>query len=197
MPEEVLVVPRECLFPSGGFHGFSDEGIERYLTAISAHAFFAARGAVEHNPDLKQIIPYVVLRHDGRVFLVRRTRGGSEARLREKFSVGIGGHINPEDVADAADPLAAGMRRELEEEVEVPPGWQARPVGSLNDDQESVGSVHFGLVYVADLTSPDVRVRETEKLQGAFASLEEIRAVYPRLETWSQFIVDAMGRRIL
>lgn len=195
MGEDVLVVPRERLFPDGAFHGFSDQGVDRYLAAIAAHAYFVPRAGVEDNPGLKQVIPYVVLRHQDRVFLVRRTRGGSEERLREKFSVGIGGHINPEDIGDAADPVEAGMRRELEEEVEVPAGWRVRPVGALNDDQEAVGSVHFGLVYVADLPSAEVQVRETGKLRGAFATLEEIHGVYARLETWSQFIVDALDRR--
>lgn len=193
MREEVLVVPREHLFPAGAFHGFSSEGVERYLSTISARAYFARRDRVERDPSLKQIIPYVVLRYRDRVFLVRRTRAGSEERLREKLSIGIGGHINPEDVGDAADPVDAGMRRELTEEVVVPAGWQARAVGVLNDDQEAVGSVHFGLVYVADLPSADVRVRETAKLQGTFATPEEIREVYSRLETWSQFVVDAIG----
>lgn len=193
MREEVLVVPREHLFPAGAFYGFSSEGIERYLSAISAHAYFARRDRVEHDSDLKQIIPYVVLRYHARVFLVRRTRAGSEERLREKLSIGIGGHINPEDVGDAADPVDAGMRRELTEEVVVPAGWRARAVGVLNDDQEAVGSVHFGLVYIADLPSPDVSVRETAKLEGAFATREEIGKVYPRLETWSQFVADAIG----
>jgi predicted NUDIX family phosphoesterase len=195
MGEDVLVVSRERLFASGAFHGFSAEGIERHLAVIAEHAFFVPRAGVEDDPGLKQIIPYVVLRHGDRIFLVKRTRGGSEERLREKFSVGIGGHINPEDVGDAADPVEAGMRRELEEEVHVPAGWRVRPVGALNDDQEAVGSVHFGLVFVADLPSAEVRVRETGKLVGAFATLEEIRGVYASLETWSQFIVDAIDRR--
>lgn len=192
MPEEVLVVRRAQLFPAGAFHGFSSEGIDRYLATIAAHAVFAARDRVEHDPSLKQIIPYVVLRHQQSIFLVWRTRAGSEARLREKFSIGIGGHINPADVGDAIDPVEAGMRRELTEEVEVPPGWQAQAVGVLNDDEEAVGSVHFGLVYVVDLPSTDVRIRETAKLQGAFATPEELREVYPKLETWSQFVVDAI-----
>jgi predicted NUDIX family phosphoesterase len=195
MGEDVLVVPRERLFPSGAFHGFSAEGIARYLGVIAEHAFFAPRVGVEDDPGLKQIIPYVVLRNGDRIFLVKRTRGGSEERLREKFSIGIGGHINPEDISDAADPVAAGMRRELEEEVLVPAGWQVRPVGALNNDQEAVGSVHFGLVYVADLPSAEVRVRETGKLVGAFATLQEIHDVYASLETWSQFVVDAIDRR--
>jgi len=193
MPEEVLVVPRAALLPSGGFHGFSSEGVAEYLATVASRAYFAPRDRVEHDPSLKQIIPYVVLRHNDRIFLVRRMHEGSEERLRDKYSIGIGGHINPEDVRDASDPVAAGMRRELTEEVAVPEGWTARPVGVLNNDQEAVGSVHFGLVYIADVPSTDVRVRETAKLQGAFATMEEINAVYPLLETWSQFVIDAIG----
>jgi len=193
MREEVLVVRRAQLFPAGAFHGFSSEGVDRYLATIATHAVFAPRDRVEHDPSLKQIIPYVVLRHRQCIFLVWRTRAGSEERLREKFSIGIGGHINPADVGDAIDPVEAGMRRELTEEVEVPAGWQARAVGVLNDDEEAVGSVHFGLVYMVDLPSTGVRVRETAKLQGAFATPQELREVYPRLETWSQFVVDAIG----
>ena len=193
MPEEVLVVARARLLPPAGIHGFASEGLSSYLSVIARHAFFAPRERVEHDPTLKQIIPYVILRHADRIFLVQRTRAGAEHRLREKFSIGLGGHITPEDVADAADPVEAGMRRELAEEVEVPPGWHAQPVGVLNDDVEQVGRVHFGVVYVADLPSPAVRVRETTKLAGGFATREEIRAVYDRLESWSQFVVDGAG----
>ena len=84
------------------------------------------------------------------------------------------------------------MERELTEEVALPPGWHAVPIGALNDDVQAVGRVHFGLVYLADLPSEDVRVRETSKLAGAFAGREELRAAYPRLESWSQFVVDGV-----
>ena len=208
MPEQVLVVPRARLFPNGGFYGFSREGLSAYLAAIAAHAFFARRDQVEEDPSLKQIIPYAVVRHDARIFLAGRTRRGSETRLREKLSVGLGGHINPVDNqadlfagasagAAVAEPGAgtlvdAAMARELMEEIELPAGWTARPIGALNDDVEAVGRVHFGLVYLADVPSPDVRIRETTKLTGAFATMAEIRDAYPRLESWSQFIVDGV-----
>jgi len=192
MPEDVLVVPRAALFPAGGFHGFAREGLPAYLEAIARHAFFAPRAQVEEDPSLKQVIPYTVLRHRDRIYLVARTRAGAEVRLREKLSIGLGGHITPDDTVDATDPVAAGMERELTEEVELPAGWRARPVGVLNDDVEPVGRVHFGVVYIADLPSAAVRVREVRKLSGAFATPQEIRAAYPRLESWSQFIVDGL-----
>lgn len=194
MTEDVLVVPRACLLPNGGFQGFSREGVPAYLAAIAQHAFFLPRDRVENDPSLKQVIPYAVLRHDGKVFLVRRSRGGAEARLREKFSIGLGGHITPDDRSGGAtDLLAAGMARELTEEVEIPPGWQARLVGVLNDDQEPVGRVHFGLVYTVDLPGPAVRVRETTKLTGEWASPDRLRAVYPLLESWSRYVVDGIA----
>jgi predicted NUDIX family phosphoesterase len=215
VPEQVLVVPRARLFPNGGFYGFSREGLEGYLAAIAGHAFFARRDQVEEDPSLKQIIPYAVVRHDGRIFLVARTRRGSETRLREKLSIGLGGHINPVDnqaelftAAAAEQTIEAGgradegqsagtlvdaaMARELTEEVDLPAGWRARPVGVLNDDVEPVGRVHFGLVYVADVPSLDVRIRETTKLTGAFVSMVDVRDAYPRLESWSQFILDGV-----
>ena len=192
MPEQVLVVPRALLFPSGAFYGFSRDGLPAYLDVIAQHAYFAPRDRVEEDASLKQIIPYVVLRHADRIFLVERTRGGSEARLRDKMSVGLGGHINPEDGDTERDRVAAGMERELTEEVALPPGWRATPIGALNDDVEAVGRVHFGLVYIADLPSADVRVRETSKLAGAFAGRDELRAAYARLESWSQFVVDGV-----
>ncbi|HLW47707.1 MAG TPA: hypothetical protein VKW09_08065 [bacterium] len=220
MPEQVLVVPRGRLFRNGGFHGFRGEGLSGYLAAIAGYAFFARRDQVEDDPSLKQIIPYTVVRHDARIFLVGRTKRGSETRLREKLSIGLGGHINPVDNQPELFPWAAGasaieagatepvrraaegepagtlvdaaMARELMEEVDLPAGWRARPVGVLNDDAEPVGRVHFGLVYVADVPSPDVRIRETTKLTGAFASMAEVRDAYPRLESWSQFILDGV-----
>ena len=72
--------------------------------------------------------------------------------------------------------------------------FAAYAVGLLrrNDDVEPVGRVHFGLVYVADVPTLAVRVRETTKLTGAFATMAEVRDAYPRLESWSQFILDGI-----
>jgi predicted NUDIX family phosphoesterase len=193
--EDVLVVPRDTLFGGSEWTGFQSTQLSELLARVRANYRFRPRREVEEDPSEPQIIPYVVFRHGDRYFLTHRLRRSSERRLRHLYSLGVGGHINPEDVADAADPVEAGMRRELEEEVHVPAGWQVRPVGALNDDQEAVGSVHFGLVYVADLPSAEVRVRETAKLVGTFATLQEIHDVYASLETWSQFIVDAIDRR--
>ena len=66
------------------------------------------------------------------------------------------------------------------------------PVGLLNDDTTAVGSVHVGFVYVADAGGRPVAIRETEKLEGRFATTEEVSAVRDGLETWSRLVFDAL-----
>ena len=52
---------------------------------------------MEVDPSFKQVIPYLVLRDAERYFLMRRTRAGVDARLLGRYSIGVGGHLNPGD----------------------------------------------------------------------------------------------------
>jgi predicted NUDIX family phosphoesterase len=192
--EFVLVVPRARLFDDRyphGFEAFMAGDRERVLARIRDHGFFVERRHAERDPMLKQVIPYALFEREGQVFLMRRLERGGEARLHGKLSVGGGGHVNPVD--GAADPLDAGLRREVEEEVEVDGKWEALPVGVLNDDATAVGAVHFGLVYRVR-TGGAVRVRETDALEGAFTPRAEVlRLLHEergRFETWSALLLD-------
>lgn len=188
--EEILVVPRERLMLEP-IHGFAPAGAADYLARVRRHAAFKPRARVEDDPSFKQIIPYLIVRYEDRLFLFQRSAAGAEARLRGLFSVGVGGHINRNDVAGARDLVAAGLRRELEEELVIGGAWHARLVGVLNDDSNAVGQVHFGLVHVVDVDSPDVAVREFDTLTGRMASLQDVLTVRDRMETWSRLILDA------
>jgi len=187
--EEILVVPREHLMNTP-VHGFA-RGPADYVTRIDRHASFRPRGQVEEDPSFKQIIPYLIVRHTDRLFLVQRSAAGNEARLRGLFSIGVGGHINRSDVVGASDLVAAGLRRELDEELVIHGAWRARLVGVLNDETNAVGRVHFGLVHVVDVESPDVAVRESDTLTGRMASREDILAVRDQMETWSRLILES------
>ncbi len=191
MDEEILVVPRADLFWRGPFHGVTVDGLDEYLARIQRFGVFRRRGDVEEDPSLKQIIPYLIVRSGDRLMLFQRTRAGAEARLHDLYSIGVGGHIAKEDVAGAGNLVAAGMRRELEEELTLVGNWSARLVGVLNDDATAVGSVHFGLVHLVEVPSGDVAIRETDRLTGRLASPAELRAVYGQMETWSQLVLDA------
>ena len=94
MKEEQILVVRRSLFDQlGAFQGLCFD-VERYLPALLAREnnFFTPRAPAETNPDLKQIIPYVVLVHGGRVLHYVRGKKAGEQRLVAKGSIGIGGH---------------------------------------------------------------------------------------------------------
>ncbi|MBM3470138.1 MAG: hypothetical protein FJX73_05015 [Armatimonadetes bacterium] len=196
--EQILVVPRADLFWNGPFRGVSSVGLDEYLARIRQFGLFRRRGDVEGDPSLKQIIPYLVVQSSGRYMLFRRTQAGGEGRLHGLYSVGVGGHVARADVGGAEDDMggeydvvAAGLRRELDEELIVDGPWTARLAGVLNDDENAVGQVHFGLVHVVDVPSGRVAIRETDRLTGRLAGIGEVRAVYAQMETWSQLVLDA------
>jgi predicted NUDIX family phosphoesterase len=129
------------------------------------------------------VIPYLALRDGERLFLMRRTRAGADRRLHDRYSIGVGGHLNPGD-----EGLLGGLDREWREELVADFTPEFALVGLLNDDDDPVGAVHLGVVFEADARGRPVGVRETDKLSGRFASLDEVRAVRDDLETWSSLL---------
>jgi predicted NUDIX family phosphoesterase len=186
--ELVLVVPRELVMDARGWRGIASTGAAARLAVIDAEGRFEPRATMERDPRFKQVIPYLVLRDRGRLFLMRRTRAGGDERLHDRYSIGVGGHLNPGD-----RDLAGGLTREWTEELAADFVPEFRLLGLLNDDETEVGRVHLGVVYVAEAAGRAVRVRETDKLEGDFAEPAAVRAVYDRLETWSQLVLDALG----
>jgi predicted NUDIX family phosphoesterase len=140
---------------------------------------------MERDASFKQVIPYLVLRDGPRYFLMRRTRAGGDERLHDRWSIGVGGHLNPGDGG-----LDGGLRREWSEEVEADFVPSFRLLGLLNDDSTEVGRVHLGAVYEADAAGRPVAIRETDKLTGRFAVPGEVAAVAPDLETWSRLVFE-------
>lgn len=187
-PERVLVLARDIAVPSPWLGLTRDASAIRLLeVAIGLHGTFIPRPVAEVDPGWKQIIPYVVLRDGRRWFLMRRTRAGGDARLHDRWSIGIGGHVNPGD-----RDVAGGLRREWSEEIQADFEPVFESVGLLNDDTDPVGAVHLGIVHVADAGRRPVAIRETDKLEGRFVEADEVLAVRDRMETWSQILVDAL-----
>lgn len=199
--EFVYVVPRRDLFDLAYPHGFvglhGQEGLpalDTTLERIATRGFFMERAHAERTSEFKQIIPYTLVSHDKSLFLVRRLGAGGEQRLHGKRSVGIGGHINPEDDAgDRRDLISRCAQRELEEELFLDGQATFTPAGVINDDSNPVGAVHFGLVLVARVPTAAVRVREEDCLEGGFQPIGEIRSLLAdpqaSFETWSSLLL--------
>ncbi|HEY7737385.1 MAG TPA: hypothetical protein VH813_11370 [Candidatus Limnocylindrales bacterium] len=185
--EQVYVVPRAAVMGRPGWHGLRTEAVASFIDVINRLGDYRPRPEMERDPEWKQVIPYLVLRDGDRYFLMRRTRAGGDARLHDRYSIGVGGHLNPGDGG-----LDRGLVREWQEELVADFVPRFELVGLLNDDTTDVGRVHLGVVYVADAAGRPVAVRETHKLSGAFAPVHEVAAVEDRLETWSQLVFRAL-----
>lgn len=164
---------------------------------IEYYGFTAFRFDVENDTNIRQIIPYVVVTNGDKVF--RTTRIAGDERLIGKQSIGIGGHIDSADVQmiernriDVAAAIDNCIVRELNEEINM--NWDGCVMhdhGSFVDDSDDVSKVHLCLLYTCD-TVDDVTVKETEKLEGSFVTVEELYADFDKLENWSQIALKML-----
>ncbi|MGC2190733.1 MAG: hypothetical protein WA751_00145 [Candidatus Dormiibacterota bacterium] len=189
--ELVLVVPRERALPEGSWHGLKLGGVEELLKAIGEWGEFRARSEVEAQPEWQQVIPHLVVRDGARILTMRRLRAGSEPRLRGQVTLGVGGHINAGD-GEPRQAWLAGCLREWGEEVVCDRELSGRAVGLLKDDAGAVGKVHLGVLILVDADAAAVEVRERDKLEGRMAPVDELGVYYLEMETWSQFVYDAL-----
>lgn len=192
----MLVLPRDEV-PGGceftGLRPLADRELAALQAKLVAAGLWMPRAAAEDDPGHKQLIPYVVVRDGERVFLMERTDAGTDARLHRRATIGVGGHLNPVD--DGPDPLGSGLRREWREELEADWEPEFTPIGLLNDDRNPVGSVHLGVVFQVHAAGRPIDVRERTKLTGRLASVDEVRATWDQLETWSQLVAEALWGR--
>jgi predicted NUDIX family phosphoesterase len=186
MSEQVMVVPTDDLRPFLTGNHLIRTRTGEILQLIAERHFFIDRPAAEASPQFRQIIPYVVIRHGDAFFVLQRTAKQTEARLHHKLSLGIGGHINP------GHDLAAGLQKELDEEVRVNDAYELEFAGILNDESTEVGRVHLGAVYVLHASSTRVAVLETEKMTGRFVARGELAPLREAMETWSQIVYDEL-----
>lgn len=190
--EQVLVTDHSAWEAKLGPDVFVTHGLEELKGYLLTHHTFLPRQQAEYDPTVRQIIPYVILRRQGSYFLLRRLKKQTEQRLHQKLSLGVGGHINPTEEA-SADPILAGLHRELAEEVNVSSLRSLTCVGLINETTGGVSDYHTGLVYLLE-TDGEVTVRETEKMTGSWVTPQALAEVYEDLETWSQLVYDRVIR---
>lgn len=196
--EQVLVVERKVVEQVGMFHGLQFD-VDRYLDKLFLTGVprFMPRSQAEKDPTHKQLIPYVIMTHEGKYLNYVRGRRAGETRLVGLRSIGIGGHINPGDdlplfSSDFRDAYLAAVEREVAEEVCVEGGHTDHVVALLNDDRNEVGQVHLGIVHLWVLDSPNVTKREQMITQMSFMTSAELQEVRDSMETWSSLCADGL-----
>lgn len=189
------------------------------MTAItnkmSPQLWFGPREDLESRPAFRQIIPYVIVSNNsGRVMIYQRSSSRGDSRLRNLYSIGLGGHIKIQDIIPSMTNggpfinlnqlLIASMKRELSEELLIPvDGIGSESISIIgfislgnqfayedNTISCDVNSVHFGLVYYYKNT--DIRIPETnsdDMRHFEFVNLSDVIGIFNtnenELESWS------------
>jgi predicted NUDIX family phosphoesterase len=189
LQEKVLVVP-STIINSLCPKPFS-RNTEGVIDAAIKNAQFLARKIAETDFNFKQIIPYVIVRHENRYILMRRTTKQTEARLHDKYSIGVGGHINDQDMSKGIENIIhQGMRREIDEEIHIKSERSCELVGVINDNSSEVSRVHMGLVYILTAGSSDFTIVELDNYTASWATVEEMALSYDKMESWTQIVYD-------
>jgi predicted NUDIX family phosphoesterase len=188
--ENVLVIPtaeiHRRLTTFQGFLPVKDNPAAVSLLQTGMETYLR-RSLAEQDPSYKQLIPYVLLKQEGNYYSYRRAKSGGEKRLHGRLSLGIGGHINQDD-----KDLAHGIARELDEEITLPLGQsvQLRLEGFLNDDSNSVGQVHLGVVYILELGPGKPPLSAEPSLQDLLPrSRADLLASLEDFESWSKILI--------
>jgi len=174
------------------------------LKRIVQNGLFLRRSELEEDPSFKQIIPYAIIsnkepersgvRQSQSFYLFKRTSNQTEKRLHNKFSLGVGGHMNPSNSMETKEQYVIDeLKRELYEEVKLLNGCLIEDIefiGFINDDTISVGSVHIGLLYNIHVSNKEVYINETDKMTADWIDKSNLAEFYEGMETWTKITFD-------
>lgn len=183
--EQVLIVPsvNAANVPDGFCHKISKLTESMFKNAHT----FVYRYDAEYNYALTQLIPYVVITNEeqDQLFVTQRIAG--EERLISGFSLGCGGHVNPQDMS--CDTMLTAAHREMREELDITllQGTDLKVYGTVRDCDSSTRE-HLGLVYLA--TAAQVKVKEKDTLRGQWMDMSALVTNYYKFESWARHIID-------
>lgn len=150
---------------------------------------FARRREIEYDFSLKQVIPYVIVFDLMNNILIYRRRG-TETRLHNLWSLGIGGHINDTDRVpfNFKATLFSGMKRECFEELGTTVN-DFSLIGIINEEQTDVGHSHIGIVFCTQI-SYDLPASDELK-DWKFVSLNQLPSY--NFELWSSLALRLLS----
>ena len=190
--EKVMVFNSSIIKNNHNFQGVvSGEDVEIISNEVfkPQNLLYIDRHVAEKDFNYKQIIPYCIFTKGDLVFVYERSKSGSETRLHNLLSIGVGGHINPCD-GNNVEAVNSACKREIMEEVSFLTEDQITPIALINDDSDEVNSVHFGVVYHIKLNQDSIFIPVDKALSnGTFKTFDELLLDESRIEKWSKLVI--------
>jgi predicted NUDIX family phosphoesterase len=197
--EKIMVVPSKNFKDKSV--GFNEKFNKLNLGLLLMNSEMHPRYMMELDPSYRQIIPYIVVKNEkGEILTYKRSPKGGEARLHNMYSIGVGGHLDEnlkEPNLSSIELFFDGMLRELKEEIGIDASvGDFDFIGSIYNDADEVGRVHFGVAVVLNVLSSDFyHDGEMDILvDREFVSVNTLVERSDNLEPWSKFVVDFLAR---
>lgn len=173
----------------GGFVPFTAE--DSYDDIVN-QATTGRRGDLEEDPTFKQIIPYLVLQDPQKniLYYIRAT-GSGEQRLHRKLSLGVGGHVEAEDIADIEETVLHALKREVHEEFgDTMKISEPNALGLIYREDSPVDQVHIGVLFLAQITAGEITPDPEEIAEARLVDYEEFGQMMSSKEydpeTWTK-----------
>jgi len=168
------------------------------VTELKDNLVSVARKNAELDHNYLQVLPYVVMRReDGRILTYRRGKSGTEKKLHDLYSIGLGGHIDEGIDYDRNKLTTMTLRATIEgnayREVLEETGFmlskrnlvpRACLVTQDKSDPDAVGWFHMGVLFC--ITVPeDFTPSSEEDCMKEFEWLTPLELKQRNLEPWS------------
>ena len=199
---DVLVVPEDSvvnLYSQSRFYSGQDV-VEGVLDAIESRGRFAPRDWAESTERVKQIVAYGLIRNGRKVLCLRRARTSNRKALRLRYTVLVGGHVDSVELNDA-NPVAACLVRELDEELGLVPTGPITVLGVVVDVSTRVGRLHLGLIYDVPIDSDSLVVsphmdngefaNAAKKIRYPLRDYRHLARLSRRFDPWSSLTLSS------
>jgi predicted NUDIX family phosphoesterase len=194
---KILVIPTAEIENNLRGEGFIPYNESVFLRLLQ-HSEFRERAEMETDPQYKQLIPYVICFNDADIFVYQRSSKSDESRLRKKYSIGIGGHIDHDDQGQSIlHVVHRALLREVAEELGLSTTIeQYTLLGFIHDNTDNVGRVHLGLVcQYPYLENIKFQGGETDiLLERKILPVPEVQNLFSSIESWSQIVFREVCR---
>lgn len=159
----------------------------------------APRSECETDNTTLQLLPYMTLVHEDKVFVYARGGAGGESRLHGNLSIGIGGHVDraPAEGETLLTLLRAEAAREYKEETGCDLEGILLFTDLIYDPTTEVGMVHLGLhCTVKHNPARTMKLEEGSVEHGMWLPREQLMRpeTFDRLENWSKVVAWSLSR---
>lgn len=170
--------------------------------ALFSKCFPMRRKLAEEDTAVIQLVSFYIVRYQNKYLTYKRTKRLPESRLHGTYSLGFGGHLNPDDIPslfNLIDPEQAltFIFRELREELILKEDPEVSFRGLLYDNSREVSRQHLALVYDVGMKTPQYEIGERGFLiDSKFETLQEILDRSNEFENWSVLIAREELKRV-